>query len=231
MSTSHEIGEDKYQLTDKYLWLNDNHTYHPGKKNYPFRIQYSAISDCFEVILLKWTNVNADPINRPILELFSDIITSKSIGLNRYLNLCQALEVYSKHNRDSETKAILAQEKEEGTTTDKRITLRIRMKDLFQYHIDVLPQTDDNSEDIADIRNHYTHYNPELQKKIECKYGDARTAVNKYEGLLYLLLLVTMYKEMGIPVDAIKSAMFNFNSRFGVSTEQLFEGPDKDGLQ
>ena len=110
------------------------------------------------------------------------------------------------------------------------MTLRIRLKDLFQYHQDVLPKNEDKSEDIADIRNYYTHYNPDRQQDIEHKYGDARTAVNRYEGLLHLLLLATVYKEIGIPTDAIKDAMFNADSRFGVSSERLFEGPNKDGF-
>lgn len=53
------------------------------------------ITDEFEEIILKWSKFAEDQRNTPILELFSSIIKDKSIGLNRFLNLCQALEVYS----------------------------------------------------------------------------------------------------------------------------------------
>lgn len=57
------------------------------------------------------------------------------------------------------------------------------------------------------------------------KYGDLSYAVHKHEGMLHFMLLAVVYKEIGIPTNKIKSALFEANSRLAVSTVRLFEGP------
>jgi hypothetical protein len=66
-----------------------------------------------------------------------------------------------------------------------------------------------------------------VHKKEVRRYQNGFT---RYEGILHFMLLATVYKEMDMPVDAIKNAMSNADSRFGVSSERLLEGPHRNGL-
>ena len=81
---------------------------------------------------MKWSKFAEDQRNTPILELFSSIIKDKSIGWNRFLDLCQALEVYSDQYWNDESSKIVKEGIQTGKTNDKRITLRIRLIDLFK---------------------------------------------------------------------------------------------------
>ena len=238
-STSQTLDENESQLADKYLWLNDNHSYHIVKKDYPFRIYYSMVKDCFADVWHGWTFFWDNPLNLPMIELFSEIVTNKSVGLNRFLNLCQALEVYSTQFRNSEAKAVWKTNKNNSENINNKNspkfpTLCHRFTELFTYHCDIFPRREaeiaEISKNIADIRNYYTHYNPKSRTKLENQYDDISIVHSRYEGVLHFMLLATVYKAIGIPIDAIKNAMFNVDSRFGVSTERLFEGPNKDEL-
>lgn len=224
-STSPVVGDGNYKLADKIFWLNDSISNKPQKSKSLFRIGYSAIADCFPHVWSNWYAFWNNPVNQPLTELFVQIISHKSLGLNRFLNLCQTLEVYSAQCRDVETKKVLKDEREAGITTDKKITLRIRLKDLFSYHQDVFPQKNDNSQLIAYIRNYYTHYDPQRKEVLEAEFDDIKILASRYEGILHLLLLATVYKEIGVPVDKIKDSIFRAESRFGIPTECLFAGP------
>jgi hypothetical protein len=226
--------EESSRISDKHLWLNDCHYYDMDKKSYPFRIQYHLINDDFESILNMWMDFFSNPLNLPIIELFSNIITSKSVGINRFLNLCQALEVYSTQFRNSEADIVRIADIQKNTINNdsfpKMPTLFHRLIDLFTFHKDIFPNNDEEIElicrDITDIRNYYTHFNPDKQRRLEKKYDDIHSVHTKYEGILHYMLLSTVYKSIGISACIIKPTMNNPDTRFGVFTEELFEGPN-----
>ncbi len=149
---------------------------------------------------------------------------------NRFLNICQALEVYSNQYRNQECKEIFRDYQSKGLTEAKRVTLQVRIADLLILHNDIFPYNEDEvfelSSDIADLRNYYTHYNPKKQRILEYKYSDIRDIYSRFDSSLYALLLATIYKEINIPTFIIKDSLENFETRFGKTLNELFEGPD-----
>lgn len=221
---SQRLENSDCKLADKIIWLNDNRIQYPQKWKHPFRILYHTINHDFPDILKKWNAFYSEKSNQPIIKLFVEIISHKSIGLNRFLNICQALEVYSTHYRTEECKTLL------NKMTDKRITLRLRLFDLLTLQNDVFEYQKsyiaESSKDIADIRNYYTHYNSSKLKILEDKFGEMGLFYNQYNEILYSLLLATIYKEIGIPREVIKKSIKNLSMRFGKTLEYYFEGPD-----
>lgn len=212
------------------VWLNDNRKRFPIRESKPFLINYGDIKDSFDKIWLAWVNFYHLPLNSPMIELIYQIISNQSVGLNRFLNICQALEVYSTQYRKMECTTLLKSNQERKLTKNKRITLQIRIADLFNLHHDIFPYNEDEifelSSDIADLRNYYTHYNPARQRTLESKYSDIKNIYSRFDYSLYALLLATIYKEINIPIFVIKDSLENFNARFGKSLNELFEGPD-----
>lgn len=226
-SKNHEIEKKHSNIT---IWLNDNRQRYPIRENKPFLINYEDIKDSFGKIWLSWFDFYEQPLNSPMIELIYQIISNQSIGLNRFLNICQALEVYSNQYRGQECKKLLRDYRSKGLIEDKRVTLQIRIADLFILHNDIFPYNENEilnlSTDIADLRNYYTHYNPSKQRILEKKYSDIRNIYSRFDYSLYALLLATIYKEMNIPIFIIKDSLENFETRFGKTLHELFEGPD-----
>lgn len=212
------------------IWLNDNRHRYPIRENKPFLIIYEDIKDSFDQIWLSWFSFYEQPLNSPMIELIYQIISNQSIGLNRFLNICQALEVYSNQYRNQECKELFRDYQSKGLTEAKRVTLQVRIADLLILHNDIFPYNEDEvfelSSDIADLRNYYTHYNPKKQRILEYKYSDIRDIYSRFDYSLYALLLATIYKEINIPTFIIKDSLENFETRFGKTLNELFEGPD-----
>lgn len=218
----------------KVLWINDAYIKLLDKKSYWFRVEYESLNGCFADVWKKWVTFWNNKRNHPIIDLFFEIITHKSSGVNYFLNLCQALEVYSGKHRKCETKQLFQNEKDNGTYPVEwnSIPLQVRFKDLFQLHRDVLPMRFiDLSGEISDVRNYYTHYGSNGKKKIERKHNDVRSAVNSHIEYLHILLLATIYNEMGIPKEKIKQALSKpYLSPTASTPERLFQGSNPEGF-
>ena len=85
--------------------------------------------------------------------------------------MCQALEVYSDQYWNDESSKIVKEGIQTGKTNDKRITLRIRLIDLFKKYSEILDLLDEDlsmiSKNISTIRNYYTHYSDDRRKELE----------------------------------------------------------------
>ena len=71
-----------------------------------FRVQYDAIADIYEEMVRKWFVLFSN--DTPIIELFYQILIKKSFDVNKFLNLTQALEVFSNKYRKKESKALVS---------------------------------------------------------------------------------------------------------------------------
>lgn len=224
-----KVSEQFDKYSNVTIWLNDNRLRYPVRENKPFLIMYEDINVNIEKIWLSWFNFYENPLNSPMIELIYQIISSQSLGLNRFLNICQALEVYSTQYRDQECKALLKKYQTSKNINTKKITLATRVADLFHLHSDIFPYNDieifELSSEITDLRNYYTHYNPVRQRKLEEKYKNINSIYVKYDYSMYALLLATIYKEIDIPTCIIKNSLIYFDTRFGKTLSELFEGP------
>ncbi len=218
------------QHSNTTIWLNHNRLRYPTRENKPFLIVYEDIENDFEIIWNSWVNFYEQPLNSPMIELIYQIISNESVGLNRFLNICQALEVSSTQCRNEECKDLLNFLKSNKLTTAKKITLQMRIQDLLILNNEILSYSDDEiyelSSDIADLRNYYTHYDPSRQRKLEENYSNIKDVYTKFDHTLYSLLLATIYKEIDVPVLIVKNSLTNFEARFGKTLQDLFEGPD-----
>jgi len=167
----------------------------------PFMIAGNIVEMGFELIWSNWLSIY-DEAN-PIVNLFYEIICNRSTRINRFLNLSQAIEVYSCRCREDKVKKTARIR--EGTRVNKTppIHLDHRFEDIFSMiaaplEIDesVIPAL---SKSLADIRNYFTHYDAE--KYIEPSYQEMLAGCH----ILELVLLAIVYHEIGIPDDCIRS--------------------------
>lgn len=226
-----KVSEQFDDYSNITIWLNDNRLRYPVRENKPFLILYEDIKINIKKIWLSWFDFYDNPLNSPLIELIYQIIASQSLGLNRFLNICQAIEVYSTQYRNHECKALLKKYQKCKNINTKKITLAIRVADLFHLHNDIFPYNDieifELSSEIADLRNYYTHYNPIKQRKLQEKHKNIKSIYAKYDYSMYALLLATIYKEIDIPTTIIKNSLIYFDTRFGKTLGELFEGPDE----
>ena len=162
----------------------------------PFLVCSNALEGSFQKIWNSWQTFNKN--NRHITALFFEMISNHSRRTNRFLNLCQCLEVYSNHCRNSE-----AEQVRDKYSTDKRHkpTLKHRLEDLFLYVNQYLLLSEDKcaelSKTISNARNFYTHYN-------ETKYVEPSFDCIAYScEFLHFVLLLIVYKTVGITDEYI----------------------------
>ena len=167
----------------------------PSPQDKMFFINADIIRDCLDQIWRNWTNLYAKA--RPMTALFYGIISGASSGLNEFLNMSQALEVYSNRYRTVTIRKAL------NKTRKQKVFLSERLKDLIDRYNDHLGVIDTGAlaQKLADIRNYYTHYNSKKIKQ-EPEYG----IVLSGSYILRSLLLLVVYSELGIPSDKISKA-------------------------
>lgn len=170
------------------------HTEKKGKENSIFYINADVLRPCFEKVWEKWTNFYNSA--RPVTALFYGIVSGSSSGLNEFLNLSQALEVYSDRFRDKEIRKAL------NKKAKAKITLAERLKDLIELYNSYLGVNDAEklAQKIAKIRNYYTHYDK------RCKTEPSFFEVLSAGHLLRTLLLIVLYCEVGLSDSSIEKA-------------------------
>lgn len=91
----------------------------------PFLITTSMFSGQFQNVWELWLNLyeSANPIPR----LFYEIICNRSTGINSYLNLSQAIEVYSNTYRNIEANAIAKSDKITRVKGKHKLNIDIRI--------------------------------------------------------------------------------------------------------
>lgn len=147
-----------YDLDENsYIELYLNHDEPIPYHSEPFLISSDDFSSDFNDIWNKWIEFYEESY---IPTLFYEMICNHSTRINRFLNLVQSLEIYSKKYRKKEVKKVAQiRNTEDGT---KGVYLKHRLEDLFSYLSPFFNINDQErkklSKTIADKRNLYTHY-------------------------------------------------------------------------
>ena len=164
-----------------------------------FLILASDVVNGFQEIWTQWRDFYEN--NYAVAELFYEIICNRSTYFNEFLNLCQAMEVYSSRSRENEAYAIYQSAKLNGENS-KGIKFAHRLKDLFSVTNDFFDlsetQMDCIARNLAAMRNYYTHYNESKYRKPDIQ------EVFSASGIIRFLLLIIVYKRVGISPNAIR---------------------------
>lgn len=182
----------------------------------PFLINRDYLDKNFQSIVDNWLTFYQKGIHIP--SLFFEIITDRSKGINRFLNLAQAIEVYSQYFRDAEAKKVFNNDSKSKKIQNSQIklwlktlcsfsqpgnnpTLRHRLIDIFtalQYVIEV---SDDEiiqlAKNISDNRNFFIHYS--RHRKEPTSLTVSSTCL-----LLRYVVLALVYRQIGVSEDAIR---------------------------
>lgn len=174
------------------LWLNYREDI--PAVNEPFLIGTSSFENQFQKVWDAWL-VLYESAN-PIPNLFYEIICNRSTKVNGFLNLSQAIEVYSNAFRYDDAKKLAASSK-----SKREIPLKYIYQDILSAYNSALGLVDANIVDYANgfsnMRNYFTHYNS--GKYVEPTYDELFAA----NYILRFVLLTIVYTAVGIPLDCI----------------------------
>lgn len=182
------------------LYLNDGENLPVPQE--PFLIMTAAFSEKFGLVWNKWLQIYEEA--KYIPTLFYEIICNRSTRINRFLNLSQAVEIYSRRYR-KEAVVEVARMREQ-TRADKKppIHLNHRFEDVFTLLNPYLEIAENRipiiSKSLADMRNFFTHYDE--TKYAEPSYQEIFAACH----ILEFVLLAIVYHEVGIPGECIRSS-------------------------
>jgi len=172
-----------------------------------FCLEYDTIADIFNDIVKKWYVMFEEA--EPVFELFYQILIKKSFDINKFLNLTQAVEVYSNKYRINEVKSLIAEFP--NSDGSKKVRLFHKIYDLFFMVKDCFGLDDKQIEKISHLisntRNYFTHYGSNSKKKALVNFRD-RLPIS---DLMTYLLTILIYLELGIPANIIKDNFFNSN--------------------
>ena len=188
---------DAQFLCDIALFLNHPEDITP--RDDPFVIMTSDFKDSFSRLWQRWLEVYEGAA--PIPALFYEVICNRSTRVNRFLNLSQALEVYSDQYRKSEAEQLA--KKYDNPKPGKRFDVRLKYKieDIFCFFNDCFEIAERDiptiAQGIANMRNYYTHYN--TGRYVEPTYQELFSAIHA----LHFVLLAIMYKTIGIDSKTI----------------------------
>lgn len=201
-----EFADDQSQKFEELavcdITLCLNHPEEMPLRDEPFLIMTSAFKDSFSQIWKNWLDMYEGAV--PIPTLFYEIICNRSTRVNCFLNLVQAIEVYSNQYRGSEVEELAR--KRENTKQEKKpkIYLKYKLEDVFSSFNDCLEIAAGDipilAERIADMRNFYTHYNS--GRYAEPTYQEMFSATH----VLRFVLLAIVYKTLGLSSEAIIDA-------------------------
>lgn len=165
----------------------------------PFLITASMFEKTFQSVWDNWLKMYEEAIYIPTL--FYEIICERSTRINYFLNLSQALEIYSKMYRESDVKRIAKMHERTKRGKAPKVLLKYRLEDSLQLiHIGL--EQDDIvrlSKAFADMRNFYTHYDED--KHVEPTYEELFAACH----VLRFVLVAVVYKIIGIANEHIKA--------------------------
>ena len=186
--------------TDHRFTLLLNHSEDIETKNELFIIRTDMFQSNFDIIWKEWCSLYKEALYIPTL--FYEIICNRSTRINRFLNLVQAIDVYSVHYRDQEARA--GSNKKKYLDEKNLLPLSFRIHDILTWLNDYIDLTADEiynlSKNISDYRNYFTHFNPKLY--VEPSFQEMSAA----SRILQFVLLAIIYKKVGISDEQIKNA-------------------------
>lgn len=178
------------------LWLNDREDI-PAVHE-PFLIGTSAFGDQFQKVWDAWLGLYETA--NPIPSLFYEIICNRATRINGFLNLSQAIEVYSNAFRNNQAKKI-AKNDPDNKSKHKEIKLIHRYQDILKECNGAIGLDESNISDYAkglsNMRNYFTHYNSE--KYVEPTYNELFAASH----ILRFVVLTIVYIAVGIPLEYV----------------------------
>lgn len=177
------------------LWLNYREDI--PLVNEPFLIGTSAFENQFQKVWDAWLELYESA--NPIPNLFYEIICNRSTRVNGFLNLSQAIEVYSNAFRYAKAKKLA---EDNGISKSKKeIPLKYIYQDILSAYNGTLELSESNIADYANgfsnMRNYFTHYNS--GKYVKPTYDELFAA----NHILRFVLLTIVYTAVGIPLDCI----------------------------
>ena len=186
---------------DCQLYLNHKEDIEVSEE--PFLIMTNKFSENFSEVWTNWLKFYADSIYIPTL--FYEIICNRSTRINRFLNLTQAIELYSVHYRDELAKGI-AQADGYGK---KQLPLKYRFEDVLAQINGTLEISEERrrllARAISNDRNFFTHYNEQRYSEPSFEETSAANRVLRY------VLLSIVYKVVGIRDDYIRECKNRLN--------------------
>lgn len=163
----------------------------------PFLLTRTRVEDDFQTIIENWLEFYQNSIYIP--SLFFEVITNRSKGINEFLNLAQAVEIYSSYFRNEPAKEICNNDPD-AEIKDKP-SLKHRLIDIFSYLQNTLnisdEQRDGLARSISKNRNFYTHFS---SKGKEPSY----ITVSRMIVFLRFVILALVYKHVGVNDQAIQ---------------------------
>ena len=186
---------------DCQLYLNHKEDIEVSEE--PFLIMTNKFSENFSEVWTNWLKFYADSIYIPTL--FYEIICNRSTRINRFLNLTQAIELYSVHYRDELAKYIA----QADGCRRKPIPLKYRIEDVLAQINGTLEISEERrrllARAISNDRNFFTHYNEQRYSEPSFEEISAANRVLRY------VLLSIVYKVVGIRDDYIRECKNRLN--------------------
>jgi hypothetical protein len=193
-------GSSEYCDCSIYL----NHADDTAMLERPFLIHSDKITDIFDSIWKRWISFYRESYHIPVL--YYEIVSNRSFGINRLLNLAQAIELYSVRYRDEEAWAISGKNKRRERS---KLELKFRIKDIIIWLKEIFemegPGAEYFAKTISDYRNFYTHYNTNnySEPSFQQIYSAGR--------ILQFILLAVVYKTIGITDEHISDIKKDFS--------------------
>ena len=193
------LGDVAFEIEDDKnvygLWLNYREEI--PAVNEPFLIRTASFENQFQKIWDAWINLYETA--NPIPNLFYEIICNRSTRVNGFLNLSQAIEVYSNAFRHDKAKKLA--EDECKIKNKREIPLRFIYQDILSEYSSVLGLNEKNisgyAKGLSNMRNYFTHYNS--KKYIEPTYDELFAATH----VLRFVVLTIVYTAVGIPLGYV----------------------------
>lgn len=184
-----------------------------------FCLMFERVENNFGTILDNWFEFWSSA--EPVVELFYQILIERSYDINQFLNLAQALEVYSNRYRRDEVKELLNKRPRDkgkpceytGQQCPEKDNLPAttwhKMFDLLDF-TNICFQFDEKDIEIiaswiTHTRNYYTHYGNNNKKKALTIIHE-RGPVNRF---MKYLLTILIYEKLGIEMDLIAKEFYH----------------------
>ena len=184
-----------------------------------FCLTFKRVNKNLGIILDNWFEFWSSA--EPVVELFYQILIERSYDINQFLNLAQALEVYSNKFRRDEVKGLLNKRPRDkgkpceytGQQCPEKDNLPAttwhKMFDLLDF-TNICFQFDEKDIEIiaswiTDTRNYYTHYGNDNKKRALTTINE-RGPVNRF---MKFLLTILIYEKLGIHMDLIAKEFYH----------------------
>ena len=222
-SNEHPQNAGDIIYDDCVLFLNHKEDISPPQE--PFLVTTSEFSKDFSGIWKKWLTLYEEAMYIPTL--FYEIICNRSTLINLFLNMSQAIEIYSRKYRQEMVKNVaqMREKTKEGRTPP--VHLNHRFEDIFMLLASCIGIEADKfpilAKALADMRNFYTHYDDQ-KCPVEPSYQDIFAACH----ILEFVLLAVVYHTIGISGQHIDSCRGRVQfQRFNENIQTLIDYSSK----